>query len=158
MNRPVSKDELLHSGATIGLVPGRSDCRRFCRFFFFNARHNYPNGQRAWLLYLSNRARGRPAKRFSTDECIWCRPSQLLCEYRRTLDSRVGLFTKHLTIQIHFPKGRPPKSVKCKILEGNTEKLANKSAKILDLFGRRSIVWDVDQPRATDVMKVEWVW
>lgn len=66
--------------------------------------------------------------------------------------------TKHLVLHIHFPEKRPPKSVTCKTIKGLLEKPAPSTAKILDIFGRKSIVWEVDNPKVEEVLKLEWVW
>jgi hypothetical protein len=66
--------------------------------------------------------------------------------------------TKHLTLQINFPKERPPKFVKCKTIHGTVDKPLKTTAKIVDLFGKKSIVWEVEQPKMKQVLKLEWVW
>jgi hypothetical protein len=66
--------------------------------------------------------------------------------------------TKHLTMQVHFPKARPPKSVRCKAIEGTIDKLVKQTAQMVELYGRKSIVWEVDEPGAHAVFKLEWSW
>ena len=66
--------------------------------------------------------------------------------------------TKHLTVQVHFPKARPPKSVRCKTIEGTGDKLVKQTAQMVELYGRKSIVWEVDEPGAHTVFKLEWSW
>ena len=66
--------------------------------------------------------------------------------------------TRHLTLRIHFPLGRPPKSVTCKIVEGSSERPAPNGADIVELFGRKSIAWEIAQPRSNEVLKLEWIW
>jgi hypothetical protein len=66
--------------------------------------------------------------------------------------------TKHLTVQVHFPKARPPKSVRCKAIEGTGDKLVKQTAQMGELYGRKSIVWEVDEPGAHAVFKLEWSW
>jgi hypothetical protein len=58
--------------------------------------------------------------------------------------------TKHLTLRIHFPKGRPPKRVKCKIVEGVTSKQIRTDARITELSGEQGIVWDIQAPKLKD--------
>jgi hypothetical protein len=70
----------------------------------------------------------------------------------------LAFHTKHLTLQSHFPKARPPKSVSCRIVDGTLNKPAKTTAKILDLFGRKSIVWEIDHPQTKEVLKLEWIW
>jgi hypothetical protein len=66
--------------------------------------------------------------------------------------------TKHLTVQVHFPKARSPKSVRCKAIEGTVDKLVKQTAQMVELYGRKSIVWEVDEPGAHAVLKLEWSW
>jgi hypothetical protein len=66
--------------------------------------------------------------------------------------------TKHFTLHIHFPAARPPMSVACKILDGTLEKPAGSAARIIELFGRKSIVWDVTNPEVDQALKLEWIW
>lgn len=66
--------------------------------------------------------------------------------------------TKHLTLRIHFPNGRPPKSVACKIVEGSSERPVPTSAQIMELFGRKSIALEIEKPKAGQVLKLEWMW
>jgi hypothetical protein len=66
--------------------------------------------------------------------------------------------TKHLTVQVHFPKARPPKSVRCKAIEGTTDKLVKQTAQIVELYGRKSIVWELNNPAPQAVFKLEWSW
>ena len=66
--------------------------------------------------------------------------------------------TKHLTLQIHFPQGRPPKAVSCKRIEGTANKRVKRAAKIVELFGNKSIVWEIDRPRTNEILKLEWTW
>jgi hypothetical protein len=66
--------------------------------------------------------------------------------------------TKHFSLQVHFPKARPPKSVACKLLEGALEKPASSTAQLTSLFGRQSLVWDVANPKLNQVLKLEWTW
>jgi hypothetical protein len=66
--------------------------------------------------------------------------------------------TKHLTLRIHFPKGRPPRLVKCKVVEGVADKQVRTDAKITELSGEQSIVWDIQNPKLKDIYKLEWLW
>lgn len=66
--------------------------------------------------------------------------------------------TEHLTLRVHFPKGRPPKRVKCKVVEGVTNKQVRTDAKITELSGEQGIVWDIESPKpvvVNDDMHVE---
>jgi len=66
--------------------------------------------------------------------------------------------TKHLTLRIHFPKGRPPKRVKCKVVEGVTSRQIRTEARITELSGAQGIVWDIPNPKLKEIYKLEWVW
>lgn len=66
--------------------------------------------------------------------------------------------TKHFVLHVHFPDARPPKSLTCKVVDGASEKPSKSTARIVDLFGRKSIVWDVDNPKVNEVLKLEWIW
>jgi hypothetical protein len=66
--------------------------------------------------------------------------------------------TKHLTLRIHFPKGRPPRLVKCKVVEGVADKQLRTNAKITELSGGQGIVWDIHNPKLKDIYKLEWLW
>ncbi len=66
--------------------------------------------------------------------------------------------TKHLTLQIHFPKGRPPSRVKCKVVEGVTDKQVKTNAKVMELSGETCIVWEIQSPKLKDIYKLEWTW
>jgi hypothetical protein len=66
--------------------------------------------------------------------------------------------TKHLTLRVHFPKARSPKLVKCKAIEGTVDKLVKQTAQMVELYGRKSIVWEVEEPGAHAIFKLEWAW
>jgi hypothetical protein len=66
--------------------------------------------------------------------------------------------TKHLTIQVHFPKGRPPRLVKCKLVNGMIDKQIQTNAKSLNAFDQSCIIWELEEPRWKDVYKLEWYW
>jgi hypothetical protein len=66
--------------------------------------------------------------------------------------------TKHLTLRIHFPKSRPPRLVKCKVVEGVADKQVRTDAKIMELSGENGIVWDIQSPKLKDIYKLEWLW
>lgn len=66
--------------------------------------------------------------------------------------------TRHLTVHIHFPADRPPKSIACKMIQGNEETFLPTGANLVELFGKKSVVWEIDEPHAGDIIKVEWIW
>ena len=65
---------------------------------------------------------------------------------------------KHLTIQIHFPEGRPPRLIRCQTVEGTQTIPTMINAKLVELFGRKSIVWELDDLHTNQVFKLEWSW
>jgi hypothetical protein len=66
--------------------------------------------------------------------------------------------TKHLTLRIHFPTGRPPKLVKCMVVVGVSTRQIKTDARITELSGERGIVWDIPDPKLKEIYKLEWVW
>jgi hypothetical protein len=66
--------------------------------------------------------------------------------------------TKHLTLRIHFPAGRPPQLIRCKRVIGLTETQISTEAIITDLFGQPAIVWEIDRPKLRGIYKLEWRW
>ena len=66
--------------------------------------------------------------------------------------------TEHLTLQVHFPAERPPKLVVSKIVQGASEKPAGTSARLIHLYGRKSIVWEITKPKPHQAFKLEWTW
>ncbi|PHP65406.1 hypothetical protein CSC94_18775 [Zhengella mangrovi] len=66
--------------------------------------------------------------------------------------------TGHLILQVHFPAERPPKLIASKIVEGATEKPADTSARIINLYSQKSIVWDIAKPKPHQALKLEWTW
>ena len=70
----------------------------------------------------------------------------------------IALPTKHLTLRIHFPLGRPPKLVRSKTLVGLAHKQLGHGAAITELFGQPAIVWEIDNPKLGDIYKLEWRW
>jgi len=66
--------------------------------------------------------------------------------------------TLHLTIQIHFPETRPPKLVRCFVVDGTADREIATTASITELFGQRAIVWQLEKPRLKEVYKISWYW
>jgi hypothetical protein len=66
--------------------------------------------------------------------------------------------TKHLTLRIHFPKSRPPRLVKCKVVEGVTDKQVRTDARIKELSGEQGVIWEIESPKLKDIYKLEWLW
>jgi hypothetical protein len=66
--------------------------------------------------------------------------------------------TKHLTLRVHFPTGRPPKLVKCKMVEGVSIRQLKTEARIIELSGEQGIVWEIPNPKLKEIYKLEWVW
>ncbi len=66
--------------------------------------------------------------------------------------------TRHFTLLVHFPVARPPKVLSCRVINGADAKPADSSAELLDLFGHKSIVWEVDHPDPHQILKLAWSW
>ena len=66
--------------------------------------------------------------------------------------------TRHLTMQVHFPKARSPKAVRCEAVQGAPDKTAKQTAQMVELYGRKSIVWEVREPPTHAVLKLGWSW
>ena len=70
----------------------------------------------------------------------------------------IAYATKYLTLRIHFPKGRPPRQLKCKVVEGVADKQVRTDAKITELSGEQAIIWEIQNPKLKDIYKLEWLW
>jgi len=70
----------------------------------------------------------------------------------------IALPTKHLTLRIHFPLGRPPKLVRSKRLVGLAQERIANGAAIAKLFGEPAIVWEIQKPKLGEIYKLEWRW
>lgn len=70
----------------------------------------------------------------------------------------IALPTKHLTIRVHFPKKRQPILLRCKRLVGLTEYQMKTSARTAKLFGRSSVMWEINNPKLGEIYKLEWRW
>ena len=66
--------------------------------------------------------------------------------------------TEMLTLQIHFPFDRPPQSFTCEFMRGTETGPLQPAARLVDLFGNRSIVWEIEHPKVGDIFKLAWVW
>lgn len=66
--------------------------------------------------------------------------------------------TEHLILQVHFPEERPPKLIVSKVVQGASEKPSSASARLVHLYGRKSIVWDIAKPKPNQAFKLEWTW
>lgn len=71
---------------------------------------------------------------------------------------QISFETAHLIIQIHFPAGRPPVSYKTSVLEGTHETSSKQLAQMVELYGRKSLVWDVPCPNSKLIYKLTWHW
>ena len=70
----------------------------------------------------------------------------------------IAVPTRHLTLRVHFPKARPPILLRCKRLLGLFEYHIATSAVITELFGRPSVVWEINHPKQGEIYKLEWRW
>jgi hypothetical protein len=70
----------------------------------------------------------------------------------------VAFPTAHLTIQIHFPKARPPSRVRFFLVQGTAEKEIATTGSLTELFGQPAIVWQLENSRRKDIYKITWHW
>jgi hypothetical protein len=70
----------------------------------------------------------------------------------------VAFPTMLLTMQIHFPVARPPKMVKCFAVEGTADREIAAGASITELFGKKAIVWQMNNPSFRSIYKISWRW
>jgi len=71
---------------------------------------------------------------------------------------QISFRTEVLVIQVHFPSERPPVTCQTAIIDGTDEREDVGAAEIVDLYGRRSIVWSVPFPNSAYVYKLKWAW
>jgi hypothetical protein len=66
--------------------------------------------------------------------------------------------TKHLKINVIFPKSRPPRC--STLIEGNRQRSQNlgKSAQVLLPDGRWLVAWETHKPRLYEVYVLQWDW
>jgi hypothetical protein len=74
--------------------------------------------------------------------------------YEEHWTQEIAFPTTHLVVQIHFPEARPPKVLRCFIVEGTSDKEIATTAAITELFGRKAIVWQLESPRLNDIYKI----
>lgn len=80
------------------------------------------------------------------------------CASAEQWTQQISFETAHLIIQIHFPFSRPPISYRTSVVEGTQETSAMQLAKMVELYGRKSLVWDVPCPNSKYVYKLHWRW
>jgi hypothetical protein len=66
--------------------------------------------------------------------------------------------TGRLTMHIHFPAERPPILVRCFAVEGTVDREIAVAGSIVELFGKKGIVWRLDKPVAGGIYKLAWRW
>ena len=66
--------------------------------------------------------------------------------------------TAQLVIQVHFPAERPPISFHTHIIDGTDERPNSNHAQVVELHGRRSLVWNVEKPNSAFIYKLVWQW
>jgi hypothetical protein len=66
--------------------------------------------------------------------------------------------TTQLVIQVHFPAERPPISFQTHIVDGTDERQDRSNAQLVELYGHKSIVWNVAKPSSALIYKLVWQW
>jgi hypothetical protein len=66
--------------------------------------------------------------------------------------------TSNLVIQVHFPADRPPISFRTHVIDGTDERSNPHDAQVVELYGRRSLVWNVQEPNSAYIYKLSWQW
>ncbi len=79
-------------------------------------------------------------------------------KYHEHWTQEVAFPTDALTLQIHFPFDRQPRSFVCETVQGTETTPAKPRASLVDLFGNKSIVWDIERPEVGTIFKLGWTW
>jgi hypothetical protein len=64
----------------------------------------------------------------------------------------------YLTIQVVFPKSRPPSLLRCKLLNGLEETQLPTAARLVNLGDYPVAVWELPHPPFGAIYKLEWLW
>jgi hypothetical protein len=80
------------------------------------------------------------------------------CQDTEFWTQQISFETSHLIIQVHFPSNRPPVSHKTSVIVGTHETSAMVHAQMIELYGRKSLVWDISRPNSKLVYKITWSW
>lgn len=71
---------------------------------------------------------------------------------------QISFPTEQLVIQVHFPADRPPISFQTHVVDGNDERPNPDGAEVVELYGRKSLVWNVDNPNPAFIYRLAWQW
>ncbi len=110
-------------------------------------------------FYLSTIALGTGLKRGSRFTNVYA--ARLRNCFERNTEHWTQEFafqTARATIQVQFPRQRPPLSLSCKELRGTLEVELPNTASVVQLFGRPCAVWEIENPGQNLIVKLEWKW
>jgi len=70
----------------------------------------------------------------------------------------IAVPSEYLVIRVVFPTSRPPSLLRCKLVTGLDETQLPTSARLVNLHGYTSAVWELAQPFLGAIYKLEWIW
>lgn len=70
----------------------------------------------------------------------------------------IAVPTSRLTLRIIFPKNRPPTLLRCKIIAGLIVTQIATAARLTQLHGCPTAIWDISDPPLDKIYKLEWCW
>ena len=80
------------------------------------------------------------------------------CHSGEEWTQQISFETAQLVIQVHFPADRAPISFQTQVVDGTDVRSNAVTAQVIELYGRKSLVWNVDEPNSTFVYKLAWRW
>jgi len=80
------------------------------------------------------------------------------CHSGEEWTQQISFETAQLVIQVHFPADRGPISFQSQVVDGTDVRSNAVTAQVIELYGRKSLVWNVDKPNSAFVYKLAWQW
>ena len=80
------------------------------------------------------------------------------CRSSEEWTQQISFETTLLVIQVHFPADRAPLSFQTQVVDGTDVRSNVVTAQVVELYGRKSLVWNVDKPNSAFVYKLTWQW
>jgi hypothetical protein len=80
------------------------------------------------------------------------------CQSSEEWTQQLSFETAQLVIQVHFPADRGPISFRTQLIDGTDERSNTSSAEVVELYGRKSLVWNVAKPSSGYIYKLTWLW